>query len=457
MKQLIECVPNFSEGRDPSVIRQISAEIAAVEGVKLLHVDAGKAANRTVMTFVGTPEAVVEAAFRAIKKAAELIDMRQQTGEHPRIGATDVCPLVPIANITLEETIAWARRLAARVGGPLSIPVFLYEAAAQRPERRNLAVIRAGEYEGFQEKMLQKAWQPDFGLTAFNPKTGATVIGARDFLAAYNVNLNTKSVKIANSVAFDVRESGRILTNENGEKLLDKNGQAVRQAGMCKAVKAIGWFIEEYDLAQVSMNVTDLHATPLHIAFEACCESAEKHGAKVTGSELIGLLPKFVLMDAGKYFLDKKGLSTAISDVRTIDFAVKTLGLDALNPFNPRERIIEYLLEEPQRDPSVFSTFQAEKMKKILLISRHEIILASLLNHLYENDFDSIGALRDAEAVSFLKSFKPDLIILGGRFEDAKRTELVAQLIDCQPNVKIIDYQGGVKNLLETVKTAFVN
>jgi glutamate formiminotransferase / formiminotetrahydrofolate cyclodeaminase len=455
MKQLIQCVPNFSEGRDPSVIQQISAEIAAVKGVKLLHVDAGMAANRTVMTFVGAPEAVVEAAFRAIKKAAELIDMRQQTGEHPRIGATDVCPLVPIANITLAETTNWARRLAARVGGPLSIPVFLYEAAAQRPERRNLAVIRAGEYEGFQKKMEEKEWQPDFGPTAFNPKTGATVIGARDFLAAYNVNLDTKSVKIANLVASDVRESGRILMDENGKKLLDFDGQAVRQSGMCKAVKAIGWFIEEYDLAQVSMNVTDLSATPLHIAFEACCQSAEKHGAKVTGSELIGLLPKFVLMDAGKYFLEKKGQSTAISDLEIMGFAVKTLGLDALKSFNPRERIIEYLLDEEKGDPSVFSSFETKKMKKILLISRHEIILASLLNHLYENDFDSIGALRDAEAVSFLKSFKPDLVILGGRFEDVERAELMTQLIDNQPNVKVISYQGGAKNLLETVNSAF--
>jgi glutamate formiminotransferase / formiminotetrahydrofolate cyclodeaminase len=457
MNQLIECVPNFSEGRDPSVIRQISAEISAVEGVKLLHIDAGMAANRTVMTFVGAPEAVVEAAFRAIKKAAELINMRQQTGEHPRIGATDVCPLVPISNITLEETTKWARRLAARVGGPLSIPVFLYEAAAQRPERRNLAVIRAGEYEGFQKKMEGKDWQPDFGPTAFNPKTGATVIGARDFLAAYNVNLDTKSVKIANLLASDVRESGRILTDENGQKLIDANGQTLRQAGICKAVKAIGWFIEEYDLAQVSMNVTDLSATPLHIAFEACCQSAEKYAAKVIGSELIGLLPKFVLMDAGTYFLEKKGLSTAVSDAEIMGFAVKTLGLDALKPFNPRERIIEYLLDEEKEDPSVFSSFETKKMKKILLISRHEIILASLLNHLYENGFDSIGALRDAEAVSFLKSFKPDLVILGGRFEDAERTELMAQLIDNQPNAKIINYQGGVKNLLETVNTAFQN
>ncbi len=344
MAQLIECVPNFSEGKDPSVIRQISAAISSVDSVKLLHIDAGIAANRTVMTFVGPPEAVVEAAFRAIKTAAELMDMRQQTGEHPRIGATDVCPLVPISNISLAETAAWAQRLAERVGGPLSIPVFLYEAAATRPERRNLATIRAGEYEGLAEKMREEAWLPDFGPTIFNAKTGATVIGARDFLAAYNVNLNTKSAKMANSIAFDVRERGRVLMDKNGEKILDSSGQPLRQTGMCKSVKAIGWFIAEYNLAQVSMNVTNLSDTPLHIAFEACCLSAKKHGLKVTGSELIGLLPKFVLMDAGRYFLKKARRSTDLLDGKILDFAVKSLGLDALKPFNPKERIIEYLM-----------------------------------------------------------------------------------------------------------------
>ena len=350
VKQLIECVPNFSEGRDPSVIQGISDAISAVEGVQLLHVDAGMAANRTVMTFIGEPSAVVEAAFRAIQKAAELIDMRQQTGEHPRIGATDVCPLVPIANISLSETADYARQLAERVGKHLHIPTYLYEAAATRPERRNLAVIRAGEYEGLAEKMRKPDWTPDYGACIFNPKTGATVIGARDFLAAYNVNLNTKSVGIANSIAFDVRERGRILTDENGKTRFDEQGKPLRQAGLCKFVKAIGWFIEEYNVAQVSMNLTNLSVTPLHIAFEACCASAEKYGVKVTGSELIGLLPKFVLVDAGKYFLEKKRLSTAISEAKIIEFAIKTLVLDELKSFNQRERIIEFLLEDSKNE-----------------------------------------------------------------------------------------------------------
>jgi glutamate formiminotransferase / formiminotetrahydrofolate cyclodeaminase len=354
MKQLIECVPNFSEGRDPSVIRQISEAISAVEGVQLLHIDAGMAANRTVITFVGEPKAVVEAAFRGIQKAAELIDMRQQTGEHPRIGATDVCPLVPISNITLAETADWARQLGEKVGNHLAIPVFLYEAAATRPERRNLATIRSGEYEGLAAKMQNPNWIPDFGGTVFNAKAGATVIGARDFLAAYNVNLNTKSVKIATTIACDVRERGRILTDAQGEKILDQHGKPVWQAGMCKAVKAIGWYIEDFDLAQVSMNLTNLSVTSLHIAFEACCTSAEKHGVRVTGSELIGLLPKFVLVGAGQYFLTKRGRNLAISESEIIDFAVKTLGLGELKPFNPRERIIEYLLENRKSTPSVF-------------------------------------------------------------------------------------------------------
>jgi glutamate formiminotransferase / formiminotetrahydrofolate cyclodeaminase len=344
VKQLIECVPNFSEGRDPSVIQRISAAISSVNGVQLLHVDAGMAANRTVMTFVGEPSAVVEAAFRAIQKAAELIDMRQQTGEHPRIGATDVCPLVPISNISLSQTADWAQQLGERVGKSLAIPVFLYEAAATRPERRNLAVIRSGEYEGLAAKMQNPDWTPDFGGTDFNAKAGATVIGARDFLAAYNINLNTKSVKIANAIACDVRERGRILTDAQGEKMLDERGKPVWQAGLCKAVKAIGWYIEEYHLAQVSMNLTNLSATPLHIAFEACCASAEKHGVRVTGSELIGLLPKFVLLEAGQYFLRKKGHSSDVSELEIIDFAVETLGLAELKPFNPRERIIEYVM-----------------------------------------------------------------------------------------------------------------
>ncbi len=351
MKQLIECVPNFSEGRDPSVIRQITNEIEAVEGVQLLNVDPGKATNHTVVTFVGEPAAVVEAAFRAIKKASEVIDMSRHTGEHPRMGATDVCPLVPIANISMAETAEWARRLAAMVGEPLSIPVFLYEAAASRPERQNLATIRAGEYEGLPEKLKKKEWQPDFGPAVFNPKAGATVIGARDFLVAYNVNLNTTSVRRANSVAFDVREQGRILLDEKGKKILDEAGEPKRQAGVCKSVKGIGWFIEEYGIAQVSMNLTNLKETPLHIAFDACCQSAQNRGLRVTGSELVGLVPKQVLLDAGKYFLKKQQRSAGASEAELIKIAVRTFGLDELSPFDPQKRVIEYLLADEKKAP----------------------------------------------------------------------------------------------------------
>ncbi len=351
MKQLIECVPNFSEGRDPSVIRQITDEIQAAEGVQLLNVDPGKATNRTVITFVGEPAAVIEAAFRAIKKAAEVIDMSRHTGEHPRMGATDVCPLVPIANISMEETAEWARKLGAMVGDPLSIPVFLYEAAASRPERRNLATIRAGEYEGLKEKLQKPEWKPDFGPTEFNAKAGGTVIGARDFLVAYNVNLNTTSVRRANSVAFDVREQGRIVLDEKGKKVLDESGEPKRIAGTCKSVKGIGWYIEEYGVAQVSMNLTNLNETPLHIAFDACCKSAEKRGMRVTGSELVGLVPKHVLVEAGKYFLKKQQRSAGVSEAELIKIAVKTFGLDELSPFDPQKRVIEYLLEDAKSAP----------------------------------------------------------------------------------------------------------
>ena len=352
INQLIECVPNFSEGRDMSIIKQITDEIESVDGVLLLNVDPGKATNRTVVTFVGAPAAVVQAAFLAIKKAAELIDMSQHKGEHPRMGATDVCPLIPITNISMEETAEWARRLGAMVGNltPLSIPVFLYEAAASKPERRNLAHIRAGEYEGLSEKLKKPEWQPDFGAAVFNPKAGATVIGARDFLVAYNVNLNTTSVRRANSVAFDVREQGRILTDEKGKTLLDEKGEPKRQAGMCKSVKGIGWFIEEYGIAQVSMNLTNINETPLHIAFEACCKSAENRGMRVTGSELVGLVPKRVLVEAGQYFLKKQQRSAGISEEEIIKIAVKTFGLDELSPFDPSKRIIEYLLKDATAD-----------------------------------------------------------------------------------------------------------
>ncbi len=350
-KQLIECVPNFSEGRDMSIIKQITDEIESVEGVLLLNVDPGKATNRTVVTFVGEPQAVVQAAFLAIKKASEVIDMRQHKGEHPRMGATDVCPLIPIAHISMEETADWARRLGEMVGAPLSIPVFLYESAASKPERQNLATIRAGEYEGLAEKLKKPEWQPDFGLAVFNAKAGGTVIGARDFLVAYNVNLNTTSVRRANSVAFDVREQGRVVTDEKGKTVLDEKGEPKREAGMCKSVKGIGWFIEEYGIAQVSMNLTNINETPLHIAFEACCQSAEKRGMRVTGSELVGLVPKRVLIEAGQYFLKKQKRSAGVSEEELIKIAVKTFGLDELTPFDPQKQVIEYLLESPTANP----------------------------------------------------------------------------------------------------------
>lgn len=338
MKRLIECVPNFSEGRDMNAIKQITDVIESVEGVKLLNVDPGKATNRTVVTFVGEPEVVIEAAFRAISKAAQVIDMSKHHGEHPRMGATDVCPLIPISNISMEETVKYAQQLAERVGKELKIPVYLYEAAQKDPARKNLSVIRAGEYEGFFNKIKLPEWKPDFGPAEFNAKTGASVIGARDFLVAYNVNLNTTSVRRANSVAFDIRENGRKITNEKGEEIV--------QPGTCKSVKAIGWFIEEYGLAQVSMNLTNINITPLHIAFDECVKSASNRGMRVTGSELVGLVPLKSLTDAGKYFLEKQQRSTGVSERELVRIAIKSLGLDELTPFKPEERIIEYLLRD---------------------------------------------------------------------------------------------------------------
>jgi glutamate formiminotransferase/formiminotetrahydrofolate cyclodeaminase len=344
-KALIECVPNFSEGVNMEIIRQITAEIEQVEGVTLLDVDPGKATNRTVVTFVGEPEPVVEAAFRAIQKAAELIDMRQHRGEHPRMGATDVCPFIPISGISMEETVAYARKLAKRVGEELNIPVYLYEAAAIKPERTNLANIRAGEYEGLKEKLAQTEWKPDFGEATFNPQSGATVIGARDFLVAYNVNLNTTSTRRANSVAFDLRENGRVK-EVNGKKVLDENGQEVREPGLLKSVKAIGWFIEEYGIAQISMNLTNIQITPLHIAFDQAVERAHARGMRVTGSELVGLVPLKAMLDAGKYFLAKQRRSCGISEDEIIRIAVKSMGLDELSPFDPNKKIIEYVMRE---------------------------------------------------------------------------------------------------------------
>ncbi|MES2849402.1 MAG: glutamate formimidoyltransferase [Bacteroidota bacterium] len=335
MQQLIECVPNFSEGNDMNIIRQITDEIEKIEGVRLLNVDPGKATNRTVVTFVGTPQAVIDAAFVAIKKSGELIDMSKHKGEHPRMGATDVCPLIPIANINMEETAKYAQQLAKRVGEEQGLPVYLYEAAQPDKSRNNLSVIRAGEYEGFAKKIVQPEWKPDFGPAVFDAKRGATVIGARDFLVAYNVNLNTTSTRRANAIAFDVREAGRKV---------EKDGKKVNQPGTLKSVKAIGWFIEEYGVAQISMNLTNINITPVHIAFDEVCKKATDRGIRVTGSELVGLIPLKAMTDAGKYFLEKQKRSTGVSEKELIKIAIKSMGLDELGPFKPEERIIEYML-----------------------------------------------------------------------------------------------------------------
>ncbi len=351
MQKLIECVPNFSEGRDQNVIRQITDAIESVDGVSLLDVDPGASTNRTVVTFVGSPDAAVEAAFRAIKKAAELIDMRKHKGAHPRMGATDVCPFIPVSNVSWEEAIACANRLAKRVGDELKIPVYLYEKAAKNESRSNLSVIRAGEYEGFFEKIRQPEWKPDFGPDIFNEKSGATVIGVRDFLVAYNVNLNTRSVRRATSVAFDVREQGRVKTEDgtpSGKPVLDGNGEPVRIPGMLKHVKAIGWFVKEYGIAQVSMNLTNIEETPLHAAFDACCESAAKRGLRVTGSEIVGMVPKKCLVDAGRYFLRKQKWSEGVSDEELIDIAIRSMGLSELKPFDPKEKVIEFKIESAE-------------------------------------------------------------------------------------------------------------
>ena len=348
MQKLIECVPNFSEGRDLDIIRQITVAIESVDGIALLNVDPGASTNRTVITFAGSPEAAVEAAFRGIQKAAELIDMRKHKGAHPRMGATDVCPFIPVGNVTWEEAIECANQLGKRIGDQLKIPVYLYEKAAKDLARSNLAVIRAGEYEGFFEKIKEAAWKPDFGPSTFNEKSGATVIGAREFLVAYNVNLNTKAVRRATSVAFDVRENGRVKTDDGtpqGNPVLDANGEPVRVPGLLKHVKAIGWYVEEYGIAQVSMNLTNLEETPLHAAFDACNEAAGKRGLRVTGSEVVGMLPKKCLVEAGKYFLRKQKWSAGASEEELIDIGIRSMGLSELKPFDPRERIIEFKME----------------------------------------------------------------------------------------------------------------
>ena len=345
MQKIIECVPNFSEGRDMEVIRQITAAIEAVDGVSLLNVDPGASTNRTVVTFAGTPEAAVEGAFRGIQKAAELIDMRKHKGEHPRMGATDVCPFVPVSDVSWEEAIECAKQLGRRVGDELNIPVYLYEKAAPDPARSNLAVIRAGEYEGFAEKIKEPAWKPNFGPSVFNEKSGATVIGAREFLVAYNVNLNTRSKRRATSVAFDVREAGRVKTADGtptGKPVLDAKGEPERVPGKLKHVKAIGWYVEEYGMAQVSMNLTNLDETPLHAAFDACDESATARGLRVTGSEIVGMLPKRCLVEAGRHYLRKQKWSEGAAEEELIEIAIRSMGLSELRPFEPKERIIEY-------------------------------------------------------------------------------------------------------------------
>ncbi len=359
MKKIIECVPNFSEGNDLNVIRQITAEIEKIDGVKLLDVDPGKATNRTVVTFVGEPEPVIEAAFQAIKKASELIDMSKHTGEHPRMGATDVCPLIPVSGISMEETAEYAHKLGKRVGEELKLPIYMYEKAQPNKERSNLSVIRAGEYEGFFKKIKEPKWTPDYGPAEFSVRAGATVIGARDFLIAYNINLNTTSTRLANSVAFDVREAGRVMREGNpitGKVVNDENGNPVRIPGKLKECKAIGWFIEEYGIAQISMNLTNHKVTPVHAAFDAVCESAQSRGLRVTGSELVGLIPLSALLEAGKHYLKMQKRSLGVSEEELIHIAVKSLGLDELAPFDPNKKIIEYQLRNLEDERLVSMT-----------------------------------------------------------------------------------------------------
>jgi glutamate formiminotransferase/formiminotetrahydrofolate cyclodeaminase len=349
MRRVIECVPNFGEGRDLAVIEKITSQIETVDGVRLLDVDPGKATNRTVVTMAGEPEAVIEAAVRAIKKATELIDMRHHTGEHPRFGATDVCPLVPVSGVTMEETVEYARTLAKRLGEEVGLSVYCYENAAFTDQRRNLAVVRAGEYEGLEQRLSDPEWSPDFGPSTFQPTSGATAVGARDFLVAYNINLNTTSTRRANAIAFDVRERGRVKREGDtltGAPVLDENGDQVLEPGSLKAVKGIGWFIEEYGIAQISLNLTDISVTPVHIAFDEVVMKADERGIRVTGSELVGLIPLYAMLDAGRYFLHKQQRSTGVSDAELIKIAVKSMGLDELYPFEPDRKIIEYVLDD---------------------------------------------------------------------------------------------------------------
>ncbi len=350
-QQLIECVPNFSEGRDLAIIQQITNEIESVDGVKLLDVDPGAATNRTVVTFVGTPEAVIEAAYKAIVKAGEIIDMSKHKGEHARMGATDVCPLIPVANISMEETSQWAVKLAKRVGETTHIPTYLYGASQSDTKRNVLSIIRAGEYEGFFEKIKRPEWKPDFGPSIYSARSGATVIGARDFLIAYNINLNTTSTRIANRIAFDVRETGRVVREGNpftGKIKTDKHGEPVRIPGTCQAVQAVGWYIDEYKVAQVSANLTNFNITPIHTFFDAVQDSCVERGVRITGSELVGLIPLKAMLDAGRHFLKKQERSLGVDDAELIHIAVKSLGLDELSSFDPQKKIIEYQLQSQE-------------------------------------------------------------------------------------------------------------
>jgi glutamate formiminotransferase / formiminotetrahydrofolate cyclodeaminase len=351
-KKIIECVPNFSEGRDMSIIKHITDVIESVGGVKLLDVDPGKDTNRTVVTFVGGPDEVSVAAFLAVKKASEIIDMSKHHGEHPRMGATDVCPFVPVSGITIEETAEYARKLAERIGEELKIPVYCYENAAFEGKRRNLANCRSGEYEGLKEKLADPEWKPDFGPASFNARAGATAVGARDFLVAFNVNLNTASVRRANAIAYDLREKGRPMREGDpltGKIVWDKNGEPVMIPGSLKSVKAIGWYIEEYGIAQISMNLTNISVTPLHVAFDEACRKADDRGLRVTGSEIIGLVPLKAMLDAGKYFLRKQKRSSGISDDELIKIAIKSMGLNDIHEFNPEEKIIEFVMAEKNK------------------------------------------------------------------------------------------------------------
>ena len=345
--KLVECVPNFSEGRDLEKIRAITGEIETVPGVKLLDVDPGASTNRTVVTLIGPPEAVLEAAFRAIAKAAEVIDMRTHKGAHPRMGATDVCPFVPVSGATMEDCVELAARLGRRVAEELGIPVYLYEAAARKPERRNLATVRAGEYEGLPEKLKQSRWAPDFGRAEFNPKSGATIIGAREFLIAYNINLNTRDRKLAHEIALSLRESGRAKRDKEGNVVKDARGNTVKVPGKFKEVKSVGWYVEDYGVAQISVNFTNYKTTPVHVVFDEASRLAGKLGLRVTGSELVGLIPKEALLMAGRHYLEKQGKSPGVPESELIRMAVRSLGLSDVVPFEPDKKIIEYQVREP--------------------------------------------------------------------------------------------------------------